>query len=103
MELSRGECRGRAWRAVAIRMRHRTIGTVVRHHGHWPAEPSEELRRPAATGGMPQDGKDEIEMVGVQGHETADIFDGLLAKCERLDEGQNVAFSWRTPRASTAL
>jgi hypothetical protein len=42
---------------------------------------------------MPQDGKDEIEMVGVQaGHETADIFD-RLAKCEGFDEGQNVAFS----------
>ena len=31
---------------------------------------------PAATAGMPQDGKDETEMVGVQaGHETAHIFE----------------------------
>jgi len=38
-------------------------------------------------------GKDEIEMVGVQaGHETAHIFE-RRAKCEGLDECQNVAFS----------
>src|SRR5688572_29995191 len=42
---------------------------------------------------MPQHGKDEIEMVGIQaGHETAHIFE-RLAKCERLDECQNVALS----------
>ena len=40
---------------------------------------------------MPQDGKDEIEMVGVQaGHETAHILE-RLAECEGLDECQNVA------------
>jgi hypothetical protein len=42
---------------------------------------------------MPQDGKDETEMVGVQaGHETAHIFQ-RLANCEGLDECQNVALS----------
>jgi hypothetical protein len=42
---------------------------------------------------MPQDGKDEVEMVGVQaGHETAHIFE-RLAQCEGLDECQNVARS----------
>jgi hypothetical protein len=42
---------------------------------------------------MPQPGKDETEMVGVQaGHETAPIFE-RLANCERLDECQNVAIS----------
>jgi hypothetical protein len=42
---------------------------------------------------VPQDGKDETEMIGVQaGHETAHIFE-RLAKCERLDECQNLALS----------
>ena len=42
---------------------------------------------------MPQDRKDEIEMVGVQaGHETADIFE-RFAECEGFDEGQNVTLS----------
>jgi hypothetical protein len=45
----------------------------------------------AATAGMPQDAKNETEMVGAQaGHETAHIFE-RLAKCEGLDERQNVA------------
>jgi hypothetical protein len=49
--------------------------------------------RRAATAGMPQHSKDETEMVGVQaGHETAHILE-RLAKCERLDECQNVALS----------
>ena len=51
------------------------------------------MRGPAATPGMPQDGKDEIEMVGVQaGYETTHIFE-RFAECEGLDERQNVAFS----------
>jgi hypothetical protein len=42
---------------------------------------------------MPQHGKDESEMVGVQaGHETAHIFE-RRANCEGLDECQIVAFS----------
>jgi len=42
---------------------------------------------------MPQDGKDEAEVVRVQaGHETAHIFE-RLAKCEGLDECQNAAIS----------
>ena len=45
---------------------------------------------------MPQDGKDEIEMVGVQaGHKTAHTF-ARLANCEGLDECQNVALSGDT-------
>lgn len=45
------------------------------------------------TGGMPQHGKDQIEMVGVQaGHKAADIVE-RLAECEGFDEGQNVALS----------
>ena len=48
---------------------------------------------PAATAGVPQDGKDESEMVGVQAsHETAYIFE-RLSKCEGLDECQYVALS----------
>ena len=47
----------------------------------------------AATGGMPQDGNDEVEMVGVQaGHESAHIVE-WRAECEGLDECQNVAVS----------
>jgi len=42
---------------------------------------------------MPQDGKDEAEVVRVQaGHETGHIFE-RLAKGKGLDEGQNVALS----------
>jgi hypothetical protein len=42
---------------------------------------------------MPQDGKDEAEVVRVQaGHETAHIFE-RLADCEGFDECQNVALS----------
>jgi hypothetical protein len=49
--------------------------------------------RPAARTGMPQDGKDDSEMVGIQaGHETAHIFE-RLAKCEGLDQCQNVPLS----------
>jgi hypothetical protein len=94
VELSRGECRGRAWRAVAIGMRHRNRSgplSVITATGLRSLLGNYVSTRP--TGGMPQDGKDEIEMVGVQaGHEAADIFE-RLAKCEGFDEGQNVAFS----------
>jgi hypothetical protein len=42
---------------------------------------------------MPQDRKNETEMVGVQaGHETAHIIE-RPTKCEGLDECQNVALS----------
>jgi len=42
---------------------------------------------------MPQHGKDEIEVVGVQaGHNTAHIFE-RLANCEGLDQCQNVVLS----------
>jgi hypothetical protein len=42
---------------------------------------------------MPQHGKDETEMGGVQaGHETGHIFE-RPAKCEGFDECQNVALS----------
>ena len=42
---------------------------------------------------MPQHGKAQSEMVGVQaGHETTYIFE-RLANCEGLDECQIVAFS----------
>jgi hypothetical protein len=52
---------------------------------------------------MPQDGKDEIEIVGVQaGHEAADIFE-RLAKYESLDESQKCRALPRTPHPSIAL
>ena len=47
----------------------------------------------ASTPGMPQDGKDKIEMVGVQAdHETAHIFK-RRANCKGFDESQ----MWRSP------
>jgi len=58
---------------------------------------------PAATGGMPQDGKDETEMVRVQaGHKTAHILE-RRAKCEGLDECQKCGVLLRTRHLSTAL
>jgi hypothetical protein len=46
---------------------------------------------------MPQHGKDETEMIGVQaGHETAHIFE-RLAKCERLDQAGGRANAFLRP------
>jgi hypothetical protein len=75
-------------------MRHRNRSrpsSVITTAGLWSLLRSYLSTRP--TGGIPQHGEDEIEMVGVQAsHETADIFE-WLAKCEGFDECQNAALS----------
>jgi len=93
VELSRGECRGRAWRAVAIGMRHRNRSgplSVITATGLRSL-----LRNYVSTAPQAACGSTARTISCWEGFklaEAADIFE-RLAKCEGFDEGQNVALS----------